>query len=119
MIALPPLLDGGSKLNTPRPSRATTDRFCGADAAIALIATLRVTCAAALKLALPAWLAAMVQVPTATCVTFWPVTVQTLGVVELVGDREPDDAVANGLIEKLAPAEKLRLEGDCAGKVMV
>ena len=45
------------------------------------IANVCVTCTAAVKFALPAWLAAIVQLPTATGVNVAPETVQTSGVV--------------------------------------
>ena len=43
---------------------------------------------------LPAWLAAMVQVPGATIVTVVPVTVQTVPVLELKLTGRPELAVA-------------------------
>ena len=60
------------------------------------------TCGAARYVALPAWLAAMEQVPKATIVTLVPVTVHTAGVIELNATVRPDVAVAdNGIVEAL------------------
>ncbi|MDP3820015.1 MAG: hypothetical protein Q8R33_00935 [Burkholderiales bacterium] len=43
---------------------------------------------------LPDWLAATVQLPTATSVSVLPLTVQTLGVVDANDTARPDEAVA-------------------------
>jgi hypothetical protein len=74
----------------------------------------RETGAAAAKLALPAWLAAIVQVPAPASVSAVPLTVHTLNVVDANDTGRPDDAVATN-----APAAtpKVWLAG-CA-KVMV
>jgi hypothetical protein len=53
---------------------------------------------AALKMALPAWLALMVQVPAATPVTVEPLTLQTAGVVELNVTARPEVAVALAVV---------------------
>ena len=53
-----------------------------------------VTCGAALKLALPAWLAATTHEPAVTPVTVLPATVQTPVVVELKVTGNPELAVA-------------------------
>ena len=53
-----------------------------------------VTCGAALKLAFPAWLAAIVQVPAATPVTVLPAMVQMGSVSELKVTGKPELAVA-------------------------
>ena len=55
---------------------------------------LRVTGVAALKLALPAWLAVIEQVPTATRLTVAPLTVQTDGELDAKLTAKPDEAVA-------------------------
>ena len=52
------------------------------------------TCGAAFQLASPAWLALIVQVPTATKVTVVPDTVQTPVVAELKMTVRPEEAVA-------------------------
>lgn len=73
-----------------------------------------VTWAATLKLTLPVWLAAIVQVPSATMVTVEPETVQTGEVVEVSVTARLDDAVAEtvkGAVPKPLPAS--------AAKVMV
>ena len=49
---------------------------------------------AAFQLALPAWLALIVQVPTATNVTVVPETVQMLVVAEVKATVRPEEAVA-------------------------
>ena len=54
----------------------------------------RETVVAAAKLASPAWLASMMQVPAATSVSVLPLTVQVLGVVEAKDTGRPDVAVA-------------------------
>jgi hypothetical protein len=56
---------------------------------------LRETCGAGLKLALPAWLASIVQVPAETIVTVDPETVQTLVVRVLKVTTSPELAVAD------------------------
>ena len=53
-----------------------------------------VTGVAAVKLALPAWLAVMLQVPAATSVTVLPLTVQTLAVFDVKLTARPELAVA-------------------------
>lgn len=52
------------------------------------------TTAAASKLALPAWLALMLQLPTVTSVRAAPLTVQTAGVLEANVTVKPDVALA-------------------------
>jgi hypothetical protein len=64
---------------------------CDCDATVKL----RETCGAGLKLALPAWLASIVQVPAATIVTVDPETVQTLVVRVLNVTANPELAVAD------------------------
>ncbi len=59
-----------------------------------VVLKLCVTCAAGLVLLLPAWLAALVQVPTATPVTVVPETVQIDAVRLLKVTGSPDEAVA-------------------------
>ena len=48
-------------------------------------------------MALPAWLALMVQVPAATSVSVLPLTVQTLGVVEAKLTGRPELALATSV----------------------
>ena len=62
--------------------------------ATAAIVKLWVTCGAGLKFALPAWLAAMMQVPLATPVTVDAAIVQIAGVVEVNVTGRPELAVA-------------------------
>ena len=54
----------------------------------------RETVVAAAKLASPAWLASMMQVPAATRVSVLPLTVQVLGVDEAKDTGRPDVAEA-------------------------
>ena len=64
------------------------------------IAMFCVTWEAALKFALPAWSAAMVQVPAERALTVEPLTLQTAGVVELKATARPEVAV---VLAVLAP----------------
>ena len=52
------------------------------------------TCGAGLKLPSPDWSATRVQVPAATIVAEFPLSVQTDGVVDAKATVKPDDAVA-------------------------
>jgi len=54
----------------------------------------RETVVAAAKLLLPAWLASMMQVPTASSVSVLPLTMQVLGVVEAKLTAKPELALA-------------------------
>ncbi len=60
----------------------------------ALTVKLWSTCGAAFQFALPAWSAAMVQVPVVRSVTLVPATVHTSSVVELKLTARPEEAVA-------------------------
>lgn len=65
------------------------------------------TVVAAWKLALPAWLALTVQLPTPTNVRVVPLTVQTPGVVEVNVTAKPELALAlkaAGATPKVCPA---------------
>lgn len=71
-----------------------------------------VTCAAALKLTLPVWFVAIVQVPSATMVTVEPEMVQTGVVVEVNVTARLDEAVAdtvNGAEPKPLPASAAKV----------
>ena len=82
-MAAPPVLAGGVKAIDAWVLPGVAMPMVGAPGAVAAIATFCVTCTAGLKLALPAWLAAIVQVPALTMVTLVPATEHTPGVVEL------------------------------------
>src|SRR5258708_6187280 len=106
MGKVPPLLNGC-------PLCAPKVIVCAA----LLIVTDCVTCGAALKLLLPAWSAASVQVPAVRMVTVVPLKVQTAVVSELYVTASVDDAVASGLIANVPPA--LYVCAACAPNVMV
>ena len=83
LIVRPPLLAGGLKEIETCMSEPVPTPTIGAPGAVAVMATFWVACVAALKLALPPWLAAIVHAPAETIVTVAPLTVQMPGVVEL------------------------------------
>ena len=73
---------------------------------------LRITGLAALKLALPAWLAVMEQVPAASKVTVLPLTLQIEGVVDASCTVKPEVALAvstGGVIPSVCVASPLKL----------
>ena len=80
--------------------------------------TVWVTCAAGLKLAVPDWFAAMMQLPSATIVTVVPETVQTAVLPELYETVRPELATASGLIGNVPVLTNVRGEA-CTPKVIV
>ena len=81
-MVLPPLLAGAVKAMLAWVSPGVAAPMIGAPGTVGLIVTFCVTCIAGLKLALPDWVAAMVQVPVETMLTVAPLMLQTLGVVD-------------------------------------
>lgn len=82
MVA-PPVKAGGVNSIVAWPLPGVAVPMVGAPGTTAWICRLRLTCGAAFQLPSPPWLAAIVQVPTATIETVVPLTVQVEMVVEL------------------------------------
>ena len=97
VAAMPPLLRNVIENTSVSPGR---ENFSGATVAVAVKVgapvelKLCVTSVAGAKLALPAWLALIVQVPTVRMVAVVPDTVHTPVVSEVNVTARPDDAVA-------------------------
>ena len=98
-MALPPLDKGGVKATVACALPAVALPIVGAPGTPPVMPKLCVTCAAGRNVALPPWLALIVQVPVVTMVTLLPETVHTLNVVELNVTVSPELAVAvNGTV---------------------
>ena len=70
------------------------DTLVGAPGTVPTMPKLWSTCAAGRNAALPAWLAAMVQVPKVSIVTFEPTIEQTDGVLVVSATVRPEEALA-------------------------
>ena len=84
MMAEPPVLAGGLKVTEAWPLPAVAAPMVGAAGTTALTLKVRLTVCAAAKLALPAWSAFMVQLPTVTKVKAPPDVIVHTPVVEEV-----------------------------------
>ena len=93
-MALPPTLAGAAKEIMADRLPDVPDTLVGAAGAPPAIAKLCVAATAALKSTLPAWLAVMVQVPTARNATTEPETEQTPLVFDENVSGRPDEAAA-------------------------
>ena len=93
-MTLPPLLGGAVKAMAALPLPAVLVLIAGVPGTAAVMLKLWVTVAAALKSILPDWLATMVQEPMVRKLTPDPLTVHTVGVVEVKATAKAEDALA-------------------------
>ena len=97
-MGVPPLLAGGvNETLSCLPAIAVAVPMVGAPGTVAPMAKPRTTCAAVWKLVLPAWSAAMVQVPAAIVVSASAATVQMVGVKDVKATVRPELAVATNV----------------------
>src|SRR5687768_4225785 len=97
-MGTPPVLAGGvNDTLSCLPASGEAVPIVGAPGTVAWIVKSRVTCGAAWKLVLPAWLAEIEQVPGPTVVSASADTVQTLGVEDVKATFKLELAVASNV----------------------